>query len=137
MYWPVSGRENVKRVMEAASKIYESLQFTDQAVDGRRQYLEWKARAFGDIGMSGVTVITRNEAGAIAHLAIHHRPLGGALRFPRRWVSSCKAMLRISWRQRICRVRPGVDSNHTPGDRMPNRYSRTGFRRVTYPHSKL
>jgi hypothetical protein len=34
-YWPVSGRENVKRVMEAASKIYESLQFTDQAVDER------------------------------------------------------------------------------------------------------
>ena len=80
MYWPVSGRENVERVMEAASKIYESLQFTDQAVDGRRQYLEWKARAFRGIGMSGVTVITRNEAGAIAHVAIHHRPLGGALR---------------------------------------------------------
>ena len=80
LYWPVSGRENVKRVMEAASKIYESLQFTDQAFDGRRQYLEWKARAFGGIGMSGVTVITRNEAGAIAHLAIHHRPLGEGLR---------------------------------------------------------
>ena len=36
VYWPVSGRENVKRVMEAASKIYESLQFTDHAVDERR-----------------------------------------------------------------------------------------------------
>jgi hypothetical protein len=80
MYSPVSGRENVKRVMEAASKIYESLQFTDQAIEGHRQYLEWKARAFGDIGMS-FTVITRNEAGAIAHVAILHRPLGGALRF--------------------------------------------------------
>ena len=54
---------------------------TDQAVDGRRQYLEWKARAFGGIGMSGVTVITPSEAGAIARMAIHHRPLGGALRF--------------------------------------------------------
>jgi hypothetical protein len=81
MYWPVSGRENVKRVMEAASKIYESLQFTNQAVDGRRQYLEWKALAFQGIGMSGVTVVTRNEAGAISHVAIHHRLLGGALRF--------------------------------------------------------
>jgi S-adenosylmethionine/arginine decarboxylase-like enzyme len=65
------------------TKRVEQLQaITDQAVDGRRQYLEWKAsRAFGGIGMSGVTVITRNEAGAIAHVAIHHRPLGGALRF--------------------------------------------------------
>jgi pimeloyl-ACP methyl ester carboxylesterase len=57
---PVSGRENVKQVMEAAKKIYESLVFTDQAADGRRQYVEWKARAFGGVELDGVTVIAHN-----------------------------------------------------------------------------
>jgi hypothetical protein len=80
-FGPVRGRENVSRVMEAASKIYESLEFTDQAADGLRQYVEWKARAFGGTDLLGVTVITRNAAGAIVRLAIHHRPLGVALRF--------------------------------------------------------
>src|SRR5262249_27455200 len=46
LYRPVSGRENVKCVMEAASKIYEDLEFTEQATDGH-QYVEWKAHAFG------------------------------------------------------------------------------------------
>jgi hypothetical protein len=32
------------------------------------------------VALLGVTVITRNDAGAILHLAIHHRPLGGALK---------------------------------------------------------
>ena len=45
LYRLVSGRENVKCVMEAASKIYENLKFTEQAADGR-QYVEWKAHAF-------------------------------------------------------------------------------------------
>lgn len=81
LYKPVSGRENVKQVMEAASKIYESLVFTDQVADGRRQYVEWKGRAFGGVELNGVTVITRNEAGAICRLAIHHRPLHGAMLF--------------------------------------------------------
>jgi hypothetical protein len=80
LYRPVSGRENVKCVMEAASKIYENLEFTEQAADGHR-YVEWKAHAFGNKGLSGITVITRNAAGAITHLAIHHKPLGEALKF--------------------------------------------------------
>jgi hypothetical protein len=65
MYWAVSGRENVKRVMDAASKMYESPQFTDKRSMDAANTLSGR-RAFGGIGMSGVTVITRNEAGAIA-----------------------------------------------------------------------
>jgi hypothetical protein len=81
LYRPVSGRENVKCVMEAASRIYEDLQFTVQVADRHHQYVEWKAHAFGGKGLSGITAITRNAAGAITHLAIHHRPLGEALKF--------------------------------------------------------
>jgi hypothetical protein len=81
---PVVGRENVKRVMEAASKLYESLVFTEQASEGQRQYLEWTARAFNGVRLDGVTVIIRNERGMIARVAIHHRPLQGALLFSQR-----------------------------------------------------
>jgi pimeloyl-ACP methyl ester carboxylesterase len=81
MFKSVGGRENVKRVLEAASKIYESLEFTNQASAGPRQYVEWKARAFSGVDLDGVTVITRNEAGAICRIAIHHRPLQSVLLF--------------------------------------------------------
>ena len=78
---PVIGREQVKAVMSEASKIYEGLTFTRQAVEGARTYLEWEAVAFGGQAFSGVTVLTRDPAGAIVRIAIHHRPLEAALRF--------------------------------------------------------
>ena len=78
---PIVGRENVARVMQAASKIYESLVFTSQTIGGGRQYLEWTAVAFDGVRLDGVTVIIRNESGSITRLAIHHRPLQGALLF--------------------------------------------------------
>lgn len=40
LFKAINGRENVKRVMEAVSHIYESLIFTDNAADGHRQYLD-------------------------------------------------------------------------------------------------
>jgi hypothetical protein len=81
MYKPIVGRENVKLVMEAASKLYENLIFTDQAVGSVPQYVEWKALAFKGAELAGVTVITRNKTGAITHVAIHHRPLQAVIQF--------------------------------------------------------
>jgi pimeloyl-ACP methyl ester carboxylesterase len=78
---PVQGLANVKAVMAAASKIYESLVFTHEAVNGPRSYLEWRAVAFGGQELLGVTVLEKNEAGKIVRVAIHHRPLKAALRF--------------------------------------------------------
>ena len=78
---PLRGRGTIEIVMEAASKIYESLIFTHDAVHGSRHYLEWQATAFGGAQLAGVTVLTKNDAGEITHVAIHHRPLQGALRF--------------------------------------------------------
>jgi len=77
---PVVGRALVGTVMETASAIYEQLEFGDQSASGRKQYLEWRARANG-VELRGITVITRDERGAIRHVAIHHRPLEGALMF--------------------------------------------------------
>ncbi|WP_413711714.1 alpha/beta fold hydrolase [Rhizobium sp. Rhizsp82] len=81
LYKPVVGKENVKNVMEAASRIYESLEFTEQSDGQARQYLEWRALAFGGVKISGVTVITRSSDGKIANIAIHHRPLAAAIKF--------------------------------------------------------
>ena len=78
---PVEGIEQVKRVMAAASSIYEALTFTHKATNGTRTYLEWEAKAFGAPRFFGVTVLSKNEAGKILRVAIHHRPLGAALRF--------------------------------------------------------
>jgi hypothetical protein len=81
---PIFGRENVQHVMQAASEMYERLVFTAKAAHGHRQYLEWTAIAFHGVELAGVTVITRNEGGSISRLAIHHRPLQGALLFSQR-----------------------------------------------------
>ncbi|REG51000.1 pimeloyl-ACP methyl ester carboxylesterase [Paraburkholderia sp. BL6669N2] len=78
---PVEGAENVKTVLTIASSIYESLRFTHQATHGLRNYLEWEVQAFGGEKFSGVTVLTMDEAGNIVRAAIHHRPLGSALKF--------------------------------------------------------
>jgi hypothetical protein len=69
------------RVMGSASEIYESLVFTHEVSAGDRSYLEWQASAFGGTVLGGVTVPTKDAAGRIVRAAIHHRPLGSALRF--------------------------------------------------------
>ena len=78
---PITGRENVQKVLGEASKIYESLTFTRSTTAGLQEYKEWEAQTFDGEHLKGITVLTRNENKAIAHIAIHHRPLGGALKF--------------------------------------------------------
>jgi len=78
---PVVGAEQVMAVMGTASTIYEALAFTQQTADGQRTYLEWEAQAFGGERLFGITILTRDDAGKIVRAAIHHRPLGVALKF--------------------------------------------------------
>jgi pimeloyl-ACP methyl ester carboxylesterase len=78
---PVEGREQVMRVMGTASRIYESLLFTREASSGPRTYLEWEATALGGLELRGVTVLTKDDRDQVVHAAVHHRPLGAALRF--------------------------------------------------------
>ena len=78
---PLVGRDAVKTLMGTASNIYESVTFTQEASNGSRTYLEWTAAAFGGQELRGITILTRDGDGRIRHAAIHHRPLGAALRF--------------------------------------------------------
>ncbi|MFF3559273.1 alpha/beta fold hydrolase [Streptomyces sp. NPDC002574] len=78
---PIAGRDLVAPALAAASAIYESLEFTAEATQDSTTYLQWRATAFGGLPISGVTVLEKNADGKIVHAAIHHRPLGAALRF--------------------------------------------------------
>ncbi|MET8213086.1 nuclear transport factor 2 family protein [Streptomyces sp. NPDC005373] len=76
---PIEGRERVARVMAVMSNVYETLEFTHQATNGPRTYLEWTAVALGGLQMKGVTVLLRDEQHRIATVAIHHRFLNESL----------------------------------------------------------
>ncbi len=78
---PAVGVDQVKTILGTASGIYEALAFTHEVVDGPRTYLEWEAQAFGGEKLHGITILIRGEDDKIARVAIHHRPLGGALKF--------------------------------------------------------
>jgi len=78
---PLVGRDAVKTLMGTASNIYESVTFTHEASNGSRTYLEWTAAAFGGQELRGITILTKDHDGRIVRAAIHHRPLGAALRF--------------------------------------------------------
>jgi len=78
---PIKGRDQVMRVMGAASKAYQSLVFTQEATNGPRHYLEWEATAFEGIALEGITILVTDSSGQIVRAAIHHRPLDGLLRF--------------------------------------------------------
>jgi hypothetical protein len=63
-----------------AGGMYDSLVFTNEAVDGPKTYLEWEGKAFGkDVG--GTTILARNEAGLIQSIRLYHRPLQIVLQF--------------------------------------------------------
>ncbi|MGU3432540.1 alpha/beta fold hydrolase [Actinomycetes bacterium M1A6_2h] len=78
---PLTGRETVATALGVASGIYESLEFTAEAVSGATSYLQWAATAWGGEKLSGITILTKDSDGRISHAAIHHRPLSAALKF--------------------------------------------------------
>lgn len=81
LHQPVTGRDDVAFVMGEASQIYEKLDFVHQAQSGPITFLEWHAQTFSGVSLQGVTLLERDDAGLIARVAIHHRPLDGALAF--------------------------------------------------------
>lgn len=78
---PVVGRDLVKATMGNASKIYEHLAFTNEAVNGASRYIEWEAKALNGVAFSGITILKLNDKGEISQIAIHHRPLSAMLKF--------------------------------------------------------
>ena len=82
VYKPMVGRDKVALSMATASNSYKYCNFVTRVVSGNKTFLEWELETIeGDLRMKGNTIITRNEAGKIAHLVINHRPTGKMLQF--------------------------------------------------------
>ena len=62
------------------SGMYERIGFTYEMGDAVKTYLEWEGEAFG-MPVSGSTTLTRNAAGLIESIRLHHRPLSMVVRF--------------------------------------------------------
>jgi pimeloyl-ACP methyl ester carboxylesterase len=77
----VEGRQRVATILGAASRLYESLEFTHRAQDGDHSFMEWQATLAGGERVSGITILTANAQGKIVSIAIHHRPMTGLHRF--------------------------------------------------------
>lgn len=78
----VFGKENVLKVVGAASKIYLNQRPTYmEKLPGNKTLLEYDADIVGGRTVHGVVVLDWNSAGLVSHLNIAFSPLGGALSF--------------------------------------------------------
>lgn len=63
--------------------MYDRIGFTYEMGDAVKTYLEWEGEAFG-VPVSGSTTLTRNAAGLIESIRLHHRIFGPVVRVNRR-----------------------------------------------------
>lgn len=72
---PCAGADAIAAFFAAtAGGMYDSIAFTNETVDGRKTYLEWEGKAFGQ-AVAGATILTRDDAGLIQSIRLYHRPL--------------------------------------------------------------
>ena len=77
---PCTGAESIAAFFGAASGIYDSIAFTNETVNGGKTYLEWEGKSQG-LDVSGATILTRDAAGLIQRIQLHHSPLHVLVRF--------------------------------------------------------
>lgn len=71
---PLVGTGQIAAFFAATSSgMYETLSFTAEVNAGPSTYLEWAGRAFG-LDLAGITIVTRDPAGLIERVSLHHRP---------------------------------------------------------------
>jgi hypothetical protein len=95
---PISERDNAKRVMKAAIEIYESLEFSEQALSDYQQYIEWRVCTFVGLEPFGVTMIIRDASGgdlSRGDSSLRAAWRYGILRKVRRTASGCHRSLHV------------------------------------------
>ena len=60
--------------------MYDTIAFTNEAVDDDKTYLEWEGKVFG-LDVCGATILTRDAAGLIQSVSLYHSPLQVLARF--------------------------------------------------------
>jgi len=78
--WPLFGVRKIHSFFETTKKMYDAVRFTSEAIVGPRTYLEWVG-LFQGADVAGITVLEKDEAGAITSIHLHHRPYDAVLAF--------------------------------------------------------
>jgi hypothetical protein len=77
---PCVGAESIGAFFGVASKMYDTITFTNETVDRGKTYLEWEGKVFG-LDVRGATILTRDPAGLIESIQLYHSPLHVLTRF--------------------------------------------------------
>ncbi len=76
---PVTGAENIARVLAAVGDLYSSQTFTFKGAVGEREFLEYDAELLGGTKVHAIVALTRNKQGKVSHIVVGHGPLDGAI----------------------------------------------------------
>ena len=77
---PIIGPTGLWAFFQATRAMYERIGFTHEIGTKARTCLEWEG-VFADKPVAGVTIITRDDRGAITSVRLHHRPFDQVVAF--------------------------------------------------------
>ena len=77
---PIIGPARLWAFFQATRAMYERIGFTHEIGTKARTCLEWEG-VFADKPVAGVTIITRDDRGAITSVRLHHRPFDQVVAF--------------------------------------------------------
>jgi hypothetical protein len=75
---PLKGRDAIINVVQAAGSLYEKHAVVFRGTVADRELLEYDALFLGGTAIHGVVTFSRNAAGEICDVGIHHGPLDAA-----------------------------------------------------------
>jgi hypothetical protein len=112
---PVSGRENVKRVVEAVGSLYKSQAPTFFESAGTRKLLQYDAVLSNGLTIHGTVVIEHNPEGSVPRVSVTFSPFGAAIACRSAW----RAARQGPWRGSVPlktprRLRPLVGGSAFP-----------------------
>lgn len=76
---PVSGRDNIKRLVEVVGTLYASQTPTFYGAIGQRHFLQYKATLRTGLDLEAVGVVERDEAGLVRRVTMTFAPLDAAV----------------------------------------------------------
>ena len=77
---PIMGPTDLWAFFQATRAMYERIGFTHEIGTKARTCLEWEG-VFAGKPVAGVTIITRDDRGAITSVRLHHRPFDQVVAF--------------------------------------------------------
>jgi hypothetical protein len=76
---PVSGPQNIRRIVTTVGTLYRSQTVTSIDTVGSRSFLQYQALLINGKKLDAVVAIERNDAGAVARVSVTFSPLDAVL----------------------------------------------------------